>query len=80
METSFAEKSVECGVDLGNREDPFKKCYCLIPRLGIRTLELLETKRLVRKEPTRGTLPWVGPMWEERKAEARARVWRTPSS
>lgn len=33
METSFAEKSVECGADLGNREDPFKKCYCLVPRL-----------------------------------------------
>lgn len=34
METSFAEKSVECGIDLVNSDDPFKHAVCsLIPRL-----------------------------------------------
>lgn len=34
METSFAEKAVECGNDLDNRDDPFKHAVCsLLPRL-----------------------------------------------
>lgn len=34
MEISFAEKAVECGTDLGNRDDPLKCAVCsLLPRL-----------------------------------------------
>lgn len=45
---------------------------CSLGCLPIRNQDTgtIRNQGLVRKEPTRVTLPWEGPMWKQRKAEA----------